>query len=136
MGESTIGMSLIAGISYQFNAHILSLRGFQGSDFYDDNLWDLGFLYGRGYTWQNFHISSSMGLSVMGGERYIRGGGLINPEPAEYEPIDPAWGLAIESQAFFRPFRIAGIGLHGFAGVNGERSFAGVALSLQVGKLR
>jgi hypothetical protein len=61
-----------------------------------------------------------------------RGGGVFS----NCADISPVIGLPLELQAFWRPGGLVGLGLYGFANLNQAQSFAGVTLSLQLGRLR
>jgi hypothetical protein len=45
-------------------------------------------------------------------------------------------GFPLEAQVTWLPAEFFGIGLYGFADLNQTRSFAGLTLSVQLGKLR
>ena len=72
---------------------------------------------------------SSGYVSVAGGISYVRGA-------KSYVDRISTIGLPIEVQMFFTPFSVAGIGWQIIANINPERSFFGLLLCLQTGKLR
>ena len=45
-------------------------------------------------------------------------------------------GLPLETQVFWRPSTVIGLGLYGFADINHLRSFGGVTFGIQLGRLR
>jgi hypothetical protein len=47
-----------------------------------------------------------------------------------------ALGLSVEAQVHLKPTQFTGIGIYGFVNVNGNFSFGGILLSVQLGKLR
>ncbi|WP_211483060.1 hypothetical protein [Fodinibius roseus] len=133
IGVGTPGIAGIASASYQFlGSNLLSLRGAITGELFGDELWDIGLLYGRATTAQDYHASISAGLAVMGGSR--SSGGLFSDTPRE--EVSRQVGFPIGGQLFWLPSRFIGLGLSGFANLNGERSFAGLAFSLQIGKLK
>lgn len=133
IGVGTPGISGIASASYQFlGSNLLSLRGAVTGELFGDELWDIGLLYGGATTAQGYHASISAGLAVMGGSR--SSGGLFSDTPREN--ISRQIGFPIGGQLFWLPSRFMGLGLSGFANLNEERSFAGLAFSLQIGKLK
>lgn len=133
IGVGTPDLAGIASASYQFSgSNLLSLRGTVAGEIFGDELWDIGLLYGRATTAQDYHASISAGLAVMGGSR--SSGGLFSDTPRE--EISRQIGFPIGGQLLWLPSRFIGLGLSGFANLNEERSFAGLAFSLQIGKLK
>lgn len=133
LGVGTPGIAGIVSTSYQFlGSNLLTLRGAATGELFGDDLWDIGLLYGRATTAQDYHASISVGMAVMGGSRST--GGLFSDTPRE--EISHQFGFPIEGQLFWRHFRIIGLGMSGFVNINEERSFAGLAACLQVGKLK
>lgn len=55
---------------------------------------------------------------------------------SDSEPVDATVGMSLEAQVSLRPLRFVGIGLYTFANVNGEKSFFGATVSVQIGLLR
>lgn len=133
IGVGTPGIAGIVSVSYQFlGSNLLTLRGAVTGEIFGDDFWDIGLLYGWATTEQDYHASISTGMGIMGGSRST--GRLFSDTPRE--EISHQFGIPIEGQLFWRPSRIIGLGLSGFANINAERSFAGLAASLQVGKLK
>lgn len=121
----------IASTSYQFSGpNLLSLRGIVTGEIFGDEFWDVGLLYGRATTAQRYHASISAGVAVFGGRRSL--GGFFSGS----EKITRQVGIPIEGQLSWRPSGFIGLGLSGFANINEVRSVVGVAISLQLGKLR
>lgn len=132
LGVGTIGMALIAGTHYQFGPNLLSIRGSVTAEIFGDEFWDIGLLYGWASSEYDYHVSFSSGIAIMGGSRSE--GGLFSNTPREV--ISAQFGVPLEGQFYWRPFRYFGLGLYGFANLNIEQLFAGLALSVQLGKLR
>lgn len=97
--------------------------------------WDLGVLAGVIRKKQRGMVSISAGGSIVGGKKKedLTGGELFD---ADYSTKNyTTVGLPINSQIFFTPFSHVGIGLNGFANINPKKSFAGVLVCLQIGKI-
>ncbi|WP_142454813.1 hypothetical protein [Gracilimonas mengyeensis] len=134
LGFGTGGVTLIGGASRQIDHHIFSVRGTTSTELFNyngDNIWDLGILYGWATTSQTFHLSASAGFGMIGG--VYRKGGLFSGEPDENIPLTP--GLPLEFNVSWRSNRQVGFGWHYFANLNQERSFIGMAFTLQIGRL-
>lgn len=140
IGGSSFGLS--AGLSYSLvsDNRLYSVRGIHNTEFNilgpepDETVWDLGVLYGVFKKTPNSLVSISAGLAVVGG---------INRGEFEYSSgwFDSHYekntfltaGVPFEAQLFWRPLKVLGIGLYGFANLNPEKSFSGGMLSLQLG---
>jgi hypothetical protein len=85
-----------------------------------DTSWDLGLLAG---------LASSPGRPIHLGA----GLGVGYAEPTASRGV---FTVPVELQAFWRATRFVGVGLYGFATLNGTDSFGGAALAFQVGRLR
>ncbi|GAA5520856.1 hypothetical protein LQ318_03890 [Aliifodinibius salicampi] len=125
-------MALIVGTHYQFGPNLLSFRGCATTEIFGDEYWDIGLLYGWASSEYDYHVSFSSGIAVIGGSRSE--GGLFSDTPRDV--ISAQFGIPLEGQFFWRPFGNVGLGLYGFANLNAEQTFAGLALSVQLGKLR
>lgn len=133
IGVGTPDIAGIVSVSYQFlGSNLLSLRGAVAAEFFGDDFWDIGLLYGRATTAQDYHVSISAGVAVIWGSR--SSDGLFSDTP--HKEISRQFGFPLEGQLFWRPSRFIGLGLYDFANFNAERSFAGLAASLQVGRLK
>lgn len=133
IGVGSPGMAGIVSTSYQFSgSNLLTLRGAVTGEIFGDEFWDIGLLYGQATTAQDYHASISAGIAVMGGSRST--GGLFSDTPRNV--ITRQFGFPIEGLLFWHPSKFIGLGLSGFANINGERSFTGLAFSLQFGKLK
>ncbi len=116
--------------SYQFGASIISLRTAATVGLFDDGFVDYALLYGRATraAAKRYHASAALGVAFVDG---CRGEGL-----GGCQDESAGVGLPIELQASWRPGSLIGVGLYGFANLNGMQSFAGVTLGLQVGRLK
>jgi hypothetical protein len=137
VGVGTVDLAAAASASYQFGSSLLSVRTAATGEFEllgpADELWDVGLLYGRATPPGTFHAALGAGVAVVRGT--LRGGGGFGP-PEREERIPTTVGLPVELQLFWRPTTILGLGIYGFANANREQSFAGAALSVQLGSLR
>ena len=116
--------------SYRFGANLVSLRIASTAGIFDEELTDYGLLYGRATRGaRDRHLLSfAAGVSVVDG---CSGGGL-----GGCNDVSSVIGLPLEAQASYRPGKLLGIGLYGFANFNRRRSFGGVTLGVQIGRLR
>ena len=131
LGAGSEGVGGHLNGSYQFGANLLSGRAAVTAGPFDDGFNDYALLYGRATrpSRSRYHVSGAAGLAIVEGCQ--RSGGLSNCRDER-----SVLGLPIEIQAYWRPGRLVGIGLYGFANLNQTRSFAGITLGLQVGRLR
>jgi hypothetical protein len=116
--------------SYQFGGNLLSLRASATAGLFDDGFGDYALLYGRATppAGKRYHASAALGLAIVQG---CEGGGL-----GGCRNVSDVVGVPIELQLFWRPGSLVGLGLYGFANFNEQRSFAGMTLGLQLGRLR
>lgn len=118
--------SRFASFSYQIPNHLFSLRySFDSKFLGSEEDWDVGLLYGKVLTNGKIYTAFSAGLSVVG-----EGFGSEPDQETSY-----TGGIPLEGQIFWRPSKVVGFGLYGFANINPQHSFAGLALSFQFGKL-
>jgi len=117
--------------SYQFGANLISLRIASTAGLFDDGFTDYGILYGRANreAGDRHLLAIAAGVAVMDG---CRGGGIFS----DCREVSAVIGLPLELQAVYRPGKLIGIGFYGFANLNQTRSFGGLTLGLQVGRLR
>ena len=116
-------------ISYQSGANLFSLRTAGTAGIFSDGFGDVALLYGRATRApERYQAAVAVGLAVADG---CDGGGLggCRERPSVI-------GFPLEAQAFWRPSKIFGVGLYGFADINHLHSFAGVTLGIQLGRLR
>jgi hypothetical protein len=117
--------------SYQFGANLLSLRTAITVGPFDDGFNDYALLYGRATrpAHSRYHVSAAAGIALVDGCNSDGFLGGCQDKPTVV-------GLPLELQAFWRPGKLVGVGLYGFVNLNSSRSFAGLTLGLQVGRLR
>jgi hypothetical protein len=128
LGSEDFGAQLNA--SYQSGANLFSLRIASTAGLFEDGFTDYALLYGRATraAGERHLLGAAVGVAVVDG---CRGGGF-----GGCQDVPAVFGLPLELQAFWRPGKTVGLGLYGFANFNRSRSFAGLTLSLQVGRLR
>ena len=89
------------------------------SSIYDAS-WDWGLLAGLASSPAGpFHVGAALGLGY-----------------AEATPSEGVFTVPWELQVFWRPTGFVGVGLYGFATLNGTESFGGATLAFQLGRLR
>ncbi|MHB2148479.1 hypothetical protein ACX8XP_05435 [Calditrichota bacterium LG25] len=146
LGSNDGGLTFGVNFSGQSKNNILSVRyvivqEFQllWPDLPEENVWDVGLLYGKSAKASYGLASIAAGIGVVGGVR--RGdkigssGGFF--EETYYEKLTfLTVGVPIETQLFWTPFSFVGIGIYGFANLNMEKSYWGGLFSIQFGKLR
>lgn len=109
--------------------HLISIRGVTFVGIGEENvvfaLSDVGILYGFSTRTPQSRVycSFAVGVSYVNEPNYISAVGI----PIEIQLIIPAKSK--------RPKIIGGIGLYGFANINSERSFAGLLLCAQLGRI-
>lgn len=129
--------------SYQTGVHVFSLRTVVVTEVFGDTGGDVGVLYGRATTGPNSHASFGIGLAVVFVDYNPDGLNLCGlfgsrddcPARGRDENV-LAFGVPVEVQLFWRPLAFVGLGVYGFANLNPEAPFAGLALGLQLGDLR
>jgi hypothetical protein len=133
LGAGSEDFAAQANASYQFGANLISLRIASTAGLFDTELTDYGILYGRATRGpRDRHI-----LAIAAGVALVDGcGGGGSGFLGGCRDQSTVIGLPLEVQASYRPGKLLGIGLYGFANLNRRRSFGGVALGLQVGRLR
>jgi hypothetical protein len=89
------------------------------SSIYDAS-WDWGLLAGVASSRAGpIHVGTALGLGY-----------------AEATPSEGVFTVPWELQLFWRPTGFVGVGLYGFATLNGTESFGGATLAFQLGRLR
>jgi hypothetical protein len=136
-GISTVDMSGGAGFSCQTGKRLISIRYTHNEDFaflepVKESVWDVGVLYGIIRKSNYGLISASAGISIVGG--YDRGERIDFTDSYEKKNF-LTFGVPLEVQLFFTPFDYVGVGINGFANLNPKKTFTGVLLCLQIGKL-
>jgi hypothetical protein len=128
LGAGTNDFAAQFNVSYQTGANLLSFRIATTAGIFSDSFGDVALLYGRGLKPPGNHASLAAGVALVHG---CMGSGLggCRDRPG-------VLGLPLEGQMFWRLSRAVGLDLYGFANLNHTRSFAGVTLSFQLGRLR
>ncbi len=88
---------------------------------------ELSGLYGICYHAPFFLVSASAGMGVVWVTKRVVSFG---------EKTAATVGIPLKVEAFITPLPVLGMGLTGFANVNGKASYGGLPLCLRVGKLR
>lgn len=128
LGASTEGFAGVAGFDLAVDHHLFSVRGSVASGILGPAFWDVGLLYGRTGVWERGMASASAGLGVMNGD--------ISSGLSRSEPVGARIGIPLAARLAWHPTRVVGLGLSGFGNLNTARSFAGLALTLELGRLR
>ena len=145
IGVGTLDDGEAASFTYSFNDQCILLRFVQTSEFNmfgpkpDESIWDISVLYGCSARWGNWYSSVGTGIglvhSVQRGKLLRRSDEFLGSD--EYESIERSVvGLSIQVEISEAPFPFMGLAIIGFANINGVRSYAGLTLCLQFGKLR
>jgi hypothetical protein len=123
-----------AGISYQHGAHLFSLRVAGTAGLFDDGFGDVALLYGRARrrAGSRYRLGAAAGISAADGCATEGSGSFFG----SCQDRPTVIGFPLEAHVTWLPAKSFGIGLYGFGDINRTRSFAGVTLSIQLGKLR
>ena len=128
LGVSSANLGGLAAASLATARHLVSARAsFIASDFEggEEESFDVALLYGR-----QLGRGGSFRPSASAGVAYVKCEGCDAGRNAS------AVGLALSLEAALWPTKLAGVGLHGFGNVNSIGSFAGLALTVHLGRLR
>jgi hypothetical protein len=123
-----------ANLSYQHGAHLVSLRVAGTAGLFDDGFGDVALLYGRATRppESRYRAGAGLGVALVDGCASPGDGGLF----AGCDDRGTVLGLPIEAQLSWLPAEFLGLGLYGFADFNRARSFAGLTLTVQLGRVR
>lgn len=128
LGATTANLGGLVAASVVTGQHLLSARGSfvaENFDGGDEETFDVAVLYGRQLRRTGaFRPSASAGIAYVKCEECEDGGSASSV------------GLAVSLDALLSPTKFAGIGLHGFGNVNPIASFAGVAVTIHLGRFR
>lgn len=128
LGASTANLGGLVALSAVRGPHVVSARASFVAEHLDggeDEAFDVALLYGRQLRRHGtFRPSAAAGLG------YVKCEGCDDGRNAS------SVGLALSVEAALWPTKVAGLGLHGFGNVNSVASFAGVALTIHLGRLR
>lgn len=132
VGSEDFGVS--ANVAFQHGSHLFSLRTAATTGLFDDHdgAGDVALLYGYATpTSSRHHAGAAIGIAIVD-SCDDREGGFFSSCVVQRSVL----GLPIEAQMAWLPAKYLGIGLYGFGNINRRRSFAGVTLSLQLGRVR
>lgn len=130
VGGGTQGFAAAAGADLLLSRHLISFRTAGVANIFEDGFWDFAILYGRAGRWSHGLVALSAGLAVMDGERC--GGGI----GSSCVPLAARISLPLAGRVAWHALPNLGVGLYGFANLNGERSFAGAVAAVELGRLR
>ncbi len=129
--SSSLPVAFNLNLTYRHIRNMFSFRIATTSKILGSDLNDYGLLYGYTITTSAFFSSLGAGVAIVSGT--LRGGLFSNDKN---KSIGPTIGLPLEAQLFWHPSSAFGLGLYFFADINPEKTFDGVTLSIQFGKLR
>ncbi len=141
-GISTYGLVLNAHIAFQQDAHLFTANmnynmefGFS-SEYAPDNILELSFLYGRSYGNSSLIMSYSTGLGYVRVDKYI--GESYTPYGDKYQKrdVNSTVGLTVQGEILSLLYDNIGYGLTGFVNLNTIQPFAGITMSIYVGKFQ
>ena len=122
-----------AALFYQHRANLFALRASATAGLFDDGIQDVALLYGRAHGPRDrWRLGLATGLAVVDGCIEPGEGSLFGDCEAQPTVV----GVPVDAQVVWLPSEYVGLGLHGFADFNSVRSFGGVTLSLQLGRVR
>ena len=128
LGIGTEGTAVGGALSVQHRHHLFGLRATAMGDLFGEAFGDLGLLYGR-IGGDDYRLSLAAGPAVMIAQRCTGIG-------FSCDPSENAIGLALAAELFAVFPDVLGFGVSGFANINAVQTFAGLALSLHLGKFR
>lgn len=121
------GLAAELELAHQHRHDLFSLRGSLVTDFFNDGLADLGFLYGRARSRAGRFIAASAGIALVDSD--------ISPPTGPRHPVYTV-GVPLVLAASLRAGGAAGLGIQAFADLNPEHSFGGAQVTVQLGLLR
>jgi hypothetical protein len=124
---SVQGGSLYGALSFQTGRHLIKLRSAVVFEIPGDADADLGVLYGIATRRASTHASVALGIGFASVAGSLCGG-----------PFE-RWrcvSLPLEAAVSYRPFGGLGLGLTAWADINRDRTFGGIVLTLEVGRVR
>ncbi len=134
VGSDEFGVS--ANVAFQHGSHLFSLRTAATAGLFQDHdgFRDVALLYGYATpTSSRHHAGAAIGIAIVDACVDSEGGLFSSSSCIDQRTV---LGLPIEAQLAWLPAKFLGIGLYGFGNVNRRRSFGGVTLSLQLGRVR
>jgi hypothetical protein len=134
LGVGTEDAAGHAALAYVHGPHLFAIRAAATSGLFDDGFGDLALLYGRATRSDNGRARASLGAGMSLVDGCIEPGeGSLFGDCVNQKTVV---GFPIEAQLAWLPAKGLGVGLYGFADLNRIRSFGGVTLGLQIGRVR
>ena len=128
-GASSEGLGGVLGLDLLHGHHLLSLRAAGAAGILEDDFSDFAVLYGRARRWRRGMMALSSGVAVMRGNRCS---GVFSP----CTHVPARFGVPIAARVSWHALPFLGLGIYGFANVNGAQSFSGAVLAIEVGRVR
>lgn len=134
-------ISINASINYSKNDRIFKFRSILARELVvlgprpDDEIWELGLLYGRHSTKGKVSVSYLAGLSYTGG---IYKGDLLGSDMLNdyYEEITfETFGIPLEVQLDINALELLGFSVTLYADINPDKIYGGVNFSILIGRL-
>jgi len=128
--NSSSGPVGLASGAFKSGSHLFSTRAIVTVGVEGESLafWEVGGLYGRSLGRPAFHGSASVGLGLLGGERWDVFGG-------PPQDLGTNIGIPIELQASWRPMRSVAGALLVFGHMGRDHGIGGAVLGVQVGRM-
>jgi hypothetical protein len=134
LGAGTEDFSGHAALAYVHGPHLFAIRTAATSGLFDDGFGDLALVYGRATRSNDGRLRASLGAGIALVDGCISPGeGGLFSSCVDQSAVA---GFPIEAQVAWLPAGFLGVGLYGFADFNRTRSFGGVTLGLQLGRVR
>lgn len=130
VGPGSIGAAGQLAGTIDYRGNLFTVRGAMVAEFFGDDLWDVGLMYGRGVHTGRLFLSLNAGMGLAGGTRDT---GFLGSSTA---PRPHRFTVPLEAQVAWRPSTFLGLALSALGSINKDGSFGGITLGLQLGKLR
>lgn len=140
LGVASPGLGGVLSLSVHSSRNAFILRSSAASAFTifspSDSTEDFAFLFGRVHERERGWLRAAVGPSLVRVIRYGRGYDCAFTFCSYDSEASYHAGLALQAEAVWTPVIALGLGLTGFANVNGEFSYAGLALGVHLGRVR
>jgi hypothetical protein len=127
--ENSLPLAFNLNFTYRHNLNLFSFRLTSVGVLFDRTLNDYGLLYGYTLTSSALFTSIGAGVALVSGTK-------SNGVFGKTENLGTNIGLPLEARLFWHPIVPFGLGLYFFADINPKKTFEGITLSIQIGKLR
>jgi hypothetical protein len=125
-----------ASLTLQVDHMSISMRTTATSaGLFEDEYYDFGLLMGYSSQIGRGHVSIAAGIANVTGS-HSEGLNLFSSNGNGRKNISPSVGVPIEVQLYPQLSRILDLGIYGYANLNSVQNFAGITLSVRLGKLR